>query len=522
MEIKRKSRLYPLSSIILLTFILNVGHSLLHGQERPQEEVTVIAVEVPVRVFYKGRFVKDLTKDDFEIYDNGIKQDITAFEVISRKIARPQDKPEQARKIPPRTRLFILIFNIYDYNDVVGEAIDYFFKNVFRSGDWILILTEDSLLNIEIGKDLSEMILDLKQTLRRYKKISTREIRKNYHRLSLEGDTLLSRLRDNPSTAQYKWGHDILMFYDNYIRIWEEYKGKFINPHTDLYRSIAKRVKQIEGEKWALCFQQRELFPNLKREGPLSREIRKWVEEGRGGLMSRMIQLKQQELQRSLNYSITFPTETLKNLFMEANITFHLILLKPLRDLPSENFVFKEVAQDYEDCFKQISFSTGGYSNFSNKVTQALKEATEVEDYHYLLVYQPKEEIRTKKREIRVKVKREGVKAVHSKRFVKKGTPPIMIGDFNVGHKSIEFSLVNYKMTQVKKKLSGIVDVRITIFDASSNKVFDEGRIMNLFDKQSHVSLDFNWLKSGSYFIIIQADDKISKEIDVFSKRVDL
>jgi len=50
--------------------------------------VTVTAVEVPVRVLYKGQPVKDLTKEDFEIYENGIKQNITVFEAVSRKIAK--------------------------------------------------------------------------------------------------------------------------------------------------------------------------------------------------------------------------------------------------------------------------------------------------------------------------------------------------------------------------------------------------------------------------------------------------
>jgi hypothetical protein len=58
-------------------------------QEDPQE-VTVTAVEVPVRVFAEGRVVRGLTAADFEVYENGLKQEITHFEIIS---GTPTDDP---------------------------------------------------------------------------------------------------------------------------------------------------------------------------------------------------------------------------------------------------------------------------------------------------------------------------------------------------------------------------------------------------------------------------------------------
>jgi hypothetical protein len=514
----RSTTKYQIFFTLLLFFSQNLILCPSRAQERPQEEVTVIAVEVPVRAFHKGQVVKNLAKEDFEIYQNGIKQEITDFEVISRKIAIPWEVTKEAEKFQPRKRLFFLIFNIFDYNEEVGKAIDYFFENVFRPGDQIIILTEDKLLNVEIGKSLSGMIIDLKETLKKYKNISTMEIQKAYHRLRLEGDRLLSILQSGGASL-YKWDQAILRFYENYLRTWKEFKRRYISPDLERYRIIVKRVKQLEGEKWALCFQQRELFPKLKREGPLSREIRRWTQGN--SLIIRQIQVKQQELQRSLDYSTTFPTEFMKNLFMEANITFHLILLRPFKDILSEDFELREVAQDYEDCFRQISTSTGGYSTFSNKVTEALKEAVEIEDFHYLLVYQPKGNTKAEERKITVKVKKSGVKVIHFKRFSKKEAPPIFISDFKAGHKSITFSLSDYKMAKIKGKLTGIADVKITIFDENSNKVFDEGKTMNLFKKESHISLNFNWLKSGDYFIIIQAMDKISNEGDVFSRRIE-
>jgi hypothetical protein len=390
-------------------------------QNKLQEEVTVLAVEVPVRVLQKGRAVRNLTREDFNLFENGIKQEITAFEVVSRKISTPREISTEELKIPPKKRLFLLIFNIFDYNDNVGDGIDYFFEKVFRPGDKLIILTEDRLLNIEIGKSLSSMINDLKDTLKQYKRISTKEIIRAYYKLGFEA----SRLTGGIEMANRSGGGSlsgVLKFYENYLTLWKEYKRMFILPDTDLYHSVINRVKQMEGEKWALCFQQRELFPKLKNQGSLDIKINNMINRAVDPVRqnwARLVRVKQAELQRSLAYSGIFPTELLKDLFMEANITFHLILMKSIGKLLSPDFEMGEVAQDYEDCFKQISWSTGGYTTFSNKVTQALEEAVEVEDFHYLLVYTPKNKQEDKKREIKVKVNKKGVKVIHLKNFRK-------------------------------------------------------------------------------------------------------
>jgi hypothetical protein len=151
-----------------------------------------------------------------------------------------------------------------------------------------------------------------------------------------------------------------------------------------------------------------------------------------------------------------------------------------------------------------------------------LQEAAEAEDYHYLLVYSPEEDLSAKKREIEVKVKKRGVDVIYLKHVPEIEAPPIAISNFKAGKKNISFSIVDYKRVKIEKKLTGFAEVKITIFDENSNKVFDEGKILNIIEKDIYISLNFGMLKSGRYFIIIQALDKISNEIDVFSSNIEL
>ena len=521
MQIRKKGNFYPFLFIVFLFFLFNLNINSVPGQEKPQEEVTVIAVEVPVRVIHKGQVVKNLIKEDFEVYENGVKQEITAFEVISRKISIPQEE----RKPHQKKRLFFLIFNIFDYNKAVGEGIDYFFQNVFQQGDQFIVLTEGGVLDIKRGKNISEVILNLKETLKKFKIISNQSTLKIFRDLRFESDKLIGMLQGYERSAFTPLDQAMSRFFDNYRIAWLDYRKQYLIPDLELYRSIIKRIKQMEGEKWAICFQQREMFPRLKKAGRLDNEIRNWVDsqaDPMAQVKARLVQSKQQELQRAFDVSQNFPADGLIDLFMEGNITFHLILLKSSRTVFSQDFELREIASDYEDCLKKISFSTGGSSAFSNKVSEALEEATEKEDYYYLLVYSPKENQSAKKRDIEVKVKKSGVNIVYLKHIPEKGAPLITITNFKAGKKNIKFSLINYKMTKIEGKLTGVADIKITIFDENSNKVFDQGKTLNLIKKETHISLNFNQLKSGSYFIIIQVIDRISQETDVLSSDIKL
>jgi hypothetical protein len=488
------------------------------GKQRQQESVTVTAVEVPVRVLQKGQVVRNLTREDFEIYENGVQQDITAFEIISRKISSQTLKPAT----PSIRRTFILIFNVFDYNDAVGEGIDYFFSKFFRPGDQILIITENITLNIEKGKNLIQLTQSLKETLKRYKVISTAQILKAYKDLDYEADRLLASLRSlRAGSLGSSQPQEVKRFYENYERIWKDYRRQFIVPDAGLYRSIARRLKNVEGEKWALCFQQREMFPRLRNEGPLEHEIRKVIETPSDDptvtTLQQSIRSKQMELSRLFAVSSYIPSEELKAIFMEANISFHLILFRSSKTLVSQDFDLREVSQDYEDCFRQISLSTGGQTTFSNRIAEAVQDVSDAEDYHYLLVYSPKDTSSNEERKIEVKVRKNGYHVIHLKQFSGISTPPISLTNFKAKSGNLSFSMINYSQVRIEGKLTGYADVKVTIYDENSDVIFDEAKTLSLIKRETHIFLNIDRMKSGSHFVIIEAVDRITNEVDVFS-----
>jgi len=58
-----------------------------------QHETIVVNIEVPVRVFERGKFVENLTIDDFEVYEDGKLQNVVAVYLIKKtKIERKEEK----------------------------------------------------------------------------------------------------------------------------------------------------------------------------------------------------------------------------------------------------------------------------------------------------------------------------------------------------------------------------------------------------------------------------------------------
>ncbi|MCK4825345.1 hypothetical protein KA005_56885, partial [bacterium] len=82
-----KSLGLSLLAFLMLFSILSFQASSSPPRQAQQEKVTVTAVEVPVRVLLKGEVIRGLAKEDFEVFENGVKQEITQFKIVSRKIS---------------------------------------------------------------------------------------------------------------------------------------------------------------------------------------------------------------------------------------------------------------------------------------------------------------------------------------------------------------------------------------------------------------------------------------------------
>jgi hypothetical protein len=84
---------------IFLLLVFPVLSFVVFSQE-VYEEVFVINIEVPIRVFKSGTFVDNLTLDDFEVYEDGKLQKIEAVYLVKKRtIERKEEKKRFVPKI---------------------------------------------------------------------------------------------------------------------------------------------------------------------------------------------------------------------------------------------------------------------------------------------------------------------------------------------------------------------------------------------------------------------------------------
>jgi VWFA-related protein len=503
-------------------------------QGKPRETVTVTVIEVPVRILEDRRFVTGLTEADFEIFENGVRQDITGFEEISRVISpSAAARPDPGSGIPAPAvstrRSFLLVFNVFNYTDQIGEAIDYFFGDLVRPGDRVFILVEGRFFEFENGPAAGDSRAKLKATLTRLKQKTSFDLLRAFRELDTEANRLYMILATRPAeTKTINWYFAIERYYQRYRLLWEEYRSRLLDVDLNLYKDIAGKIGRLPGEKWAICFQQRNMFPVLRSHGRLEYEIERFmgqVNAPEEQVLARTFQNEYEQLQKSMDVAKNFPGQALRDLFADANITFHVLLMKSFAHQlgsDSQDYDLRDIQAEYEDTLRRISRSTGGLTEFSNAARETLKQAAAKEDRYYLVAYQPKDKRAGIERTIDVRCRRAGVEVVALKKYIGAGAPSIEISGFQARGKKIGFDVGKYGKSVLNWREVGRVLIKITVLDGESKKVFEESRGLELSKETTHLDLELKKLAAGDHYIIIEAVDLVTGGKDVFSRPIGL
>ena len=111
-----RAPLRPLLPLLLATAALLPGHSSEAQNDTFEGSADVVLIEVPVNVTTKGgEPVRGLSAADFEIYDNGKRQEITSFDVVDLNAvstAKVEGRRQIERISPVARRHFLLLFDL--------------------------------------------------------------------------------------------------------------------------------------------------------------------------------------------------------------------------------------------------------------------------------------------------------------------------------------------------------------------------------------------------------------------------
>jgi len=384
--------------LFLVLLGLTAGGNTLHAQEQMVEEMKITAIRVPVRVYYQGKPVAGLTAGDFKIFEGREPQRLAGFQVIT-KTLDPAAGPSGEADGPadPRPRLFVLMFKITHFNDHLKEALDYLFTEILVPGDEVLVFTQYQTRSYLLREDPVPVKREVGKLLER-----------EGQRVRQTGEQYVFKLKELVATEKYRiktdsayGAHNMVMFLDDYMQIWWEFKRSFLTPDVKKYINFANYLSTVRKEKWVMDFFQMQLFPQLNKASEFFREISVKFASG-DDHWSRKIRDQLHEMELEFRAPVNFPADTVSEIFYNVDTTFHSFFIPSTSRIINQDLDYREITTEIETSLREITRKTGGQLVFGGEVRESIREVKGAEDVQYVLFFIPEDPRAVKK--VRVEV----------------------------------------------------------------------------------------------------------------------
>ncbi|MBN2345950.1 MAG: hypothetical protein JXO51_06130 [Candidatus Aminicenantes bacterium] len=491
-------------------------------QEILKEKVSVVNVEVPVRVFLDGVPLAGLSKDDFRLIEGREEQAINGF-YMRRKKMKVESVEMRPEAVAPPPRYFVLVFRVYRYNDPLRKGLDHVFQRILRESDRVLALVNDRtlLLTPALGLDGRRALLD------RLLEEEAEKARLKLERffLAVQKDVDQTRLRMLLERDSGFFAPRVIDFLDRYLRTWIEFKTQYLVPDLERFYHFARHLEAVRDEKWVLSFYQIEMFPHIKLGGRTHKEIEQLISDlqvarPEDALHARIIEQQLERIDRELNAAEGFPAEEVGKMLVKVDTTYHCFVMGTQRDSLSEDLEYKKVASDIENALREITRRSGGEVVFSGSIGSALHEIEEREDVYYVLTYEPGRPDQRGK----VKVELPGrpqarlfyddnIRADYIGDYLKKkraADPEVLIESMAMEKRRLRLRLASFKMAAAGNGSEGRLSVVIRIHDGHGRQIFDQSRQLAAREQQVELDIDFAFLDPGRYTFLAEASDLLT------------
>ena len=376
---------------ILIIGILVLGLALL--AQEIQHETIAINIEVPVRVFTKGKFVEELTMKDFEVYEEGILQKIEALYLVKRTVIEREETEidtKQASKIfiPETSRTFILMFEMMDYFPKIRETLDYFFEKVISSGDSLFIVTPLKTYALKkelLDKTPRDVIVDQLNG----------KLRKDIISAAREYKSMIRHLEELKYDAQEDRTGSVRMAGQTIVEQIKEYRY-FDEERLMVFKD---QLKDIEEQKYVFLFYQQQIIPIPPEFTP---------PEG------------------DLGTRVSFNVEKIKRSFADSSIFINFIFLTKTEQhsmdmfrMDASDLVLQNISTETFGAFHEMAEATGGITDSSANMAASFQRAVISSENYYLLYYTPKNyKADGKFKNIKVRVKGKNYKITHRAGYI--------------------------------------------------------------------------------------------------------
>ena len=492
-------------------------------QERIVETVYVKNVVVPLRVFDGKKPVGGLTKDDFELYINNRKKEISNFFEIRKKIElnpSPDISQESYKSVEPR--LFVLLFILCDYHQDLTSALDILFNEIILPKDRIIAVTNRFYLpewTVEDPAKTKENILKLLKKEMTGLKMDMKYFESEIYLMT---NTYKSRMDMYKTRGLGYVGEIFREFFMNYRFILDDMRDQYLKFPAEQYIKIAEYLNGQKCEKWVFNFFQIGQFPMLDSFGRINRELQHYMYESGYGKTRRDIIQYYTDFFHRLQQTDDLLVNDISRAFLNSGATFHTLLLKPINPYFSQDYKYESISTETEMTLRKIARMTGGCIVRSNRVEDFVKKITVKEDILYSLIYVPDIDKGKKKRtKLKIKVKNKKYQAIYDdqkrlsrfrrlRKHVHRENPNVEIERVFFKDSLLTVKLKNIKMVEYEGETFGAVQAKIKILDKNLKVTADFEKYYKGIKEEGIFQTKLPLLPGGSYSVVLEVKDLFS------------
>ncbi len=366
-------------------------------------------VSVALRAYDSGEFVGDLARDAVVVTENGQAAEVAALRLVKNNKVEKTDGIKGMK--PAMNRNFILLYNINEYNSKIADSVDYFFEEVLKKGDQLILLTPLKPYTFSQqtlkAKSTGELITAAKTVLKRDVPVGA----SNYLNVVEQMKQVVTELKmgvdgDSMSMGGTS-GTDVKSLLIQYRQMLENMRqARKLN--DGLLLKLADIFKTQPGQTHLVVFYNQELRPIPVRSTMSNLQKNKDLK------FDAMDVFESDESKETMDMKMV--GETLVN----SGICAHfLYLTKPSsRD---RRFVMKDNSQDVYNMLSKIADITGGVLETTARPEAALKRVGGFCDDYYLVdFYSPAPQADGMFRTIAIDVKDRKVKKYYPKGYLAK------------------------------------------------------------------------------------------------------
>ncbi len=510
-------------------------------QKKIVEEVEVTAAEVPVRVFHKGEPVTDLRKEDFKLFIDNKETPITGFYQLKKKIDLSSRK----------SRLFVLMFNVVDYNLDIDNTLDRFFNLILRPNDRLMIISNSYYLNDMVVVDPQME----KEKVKGILKIEKNRTEQKLKMLEIRMRSIMRKYKDRTSRGIGVKEANANDFINEYLTLVREFKTLYLNMGAEKYIRLAHYLQSQTVDKWVLGFYQVGRFFKPKFGSEIFQNLLDAGEDTSDNFSSFDAFRIYEKLQAAnVDEENTLPMEDLVKLYTATGATFHTVMMKQGEFVRSEfagDLKYVNIVSESFELLKKLAAQTGGKLYNADEIDIFYQYMVTAEDVHYILTYNPgntgtkKKKKKQDTQQIKVTVEHPNYRVFYDdkkrggyfRRVMKRENLSVPIPRIRISYVSYENQTLSFLVSNFKIRNTPVpgntapetpfmkLPVRIQVFNSESKSLFDGVEMFKLSESdassgQVKLQIKFPKVPPGDYDLFIWVGDPLTGKRDLAIKAI--